>query len=411
MDRRECAGNQSPLERVDFALGRLGSRERLAGRGAAVRVDRVAKSYGAVRAVQQVSLAVAAGEFVSLLGPSGSGKTTLLMMIAGFETPDAGTLHIGDRDVTQAEPNERNLGMVFQRYALFPHLTVADNIAFPLKMRKLARADIAHKVEAALARVRLAGYGERKPDQLSGGQQQRVALARATVFDPPVILMDEPLGALDKKLREQMQIEIKQLQRELGATVVYVTHDQQEALTMSDRVAVMNHGRIEQLSAPQVLYDRPLSMFVADFVGDTNLLRGTVRTVEGDVATLELATGEAVQGRVASTTPPKPTGDTSEVDSAVIMRELRTGDVASLCIRPERLGPAIEGQSRIFARFADAIYVGPDLTLVGSIGDGQPLRLRIGTRDQGWQPGVDGGLVVGWRTEDAIVFPGEPERA
>lgn len=242
--------------------------------GQTVSISGVSKQYGAVRAVENVSIEVKAGEFLSLLGPSGSGKTTLLMMIAGFESTTDGSIRVGDRDLTYVPPNERGIGMVFQKYALFPHMTVAQNIAFPLKMRKFAKADIAEKIRSTLALVRLDDYGERMPSQLSGGQQQRIAVARAIVFEPPVLLMDEPLGALDKKLREQLQIEIKSLQQRLGVTVIYVTHDQEEALTMSDRVAVMNNGRLEQIGTPVDLYDRPASAFVADFIGKMSFIDG-----------------------------------------------------------------------------------------------------------------------------------------
>lgn len=364
--------------------------------GASLRIAGVRKSYGSVEAVRDVSLEVGVGEFVSLLGPSGSGKTTLLMMIAGFELPDAGSIHVGDNDVTRVEPNERNLGMVFQKYALFPHLSVADNIAFPLRMRKLERAHIASKVREALERVRLAGYDARKPDQLSGGQQQRVALARATVFDPPVILMDEPLGALDKKLREQMQLEIKHLQRELGSTVIYVTHDQQEALTMSDRVAVMSQGRIEQVSSPRALYDHPVSAFVADFVGDTNWLHGLVQAIHGAEVVLMLPGGETVRGLLPQQVPVNGPG-------------IRVGESARLCIRPEQLEhiAPLQTHSQLEIRFTEEIYAGADLTLAGTSRDGQPLRLRIGSRGINPQLVANTSVQVSWRTEDAVVFPVE----
>ena len=247
--------------------------------GLQVSIRNVRRDYGAVVAVDDVSLDINAGEFVSLLGPSGSGKTTLLMMLAGFEQPQSGSITIGGRDVTRVPPNKRDIAMVFQKYALFPHMTVAENIAFPLSMRNVDRSERARKVDAALEMVKLQGYGTRKPSELSGGQQQRVALARAIVFEPPVILMDEPLGALDKKLRQHMQIELKQLQRRLGATVIYVTHDQEEALTMSDRVAVLNHGRLMQYGPPRELYDHPADAFVADFLGEMNFIEGVVTEV------------------------------------------------------------------------------------------------------------------------------------
>ncbi|WP_192252251.1 ABC transporter ATP-binding protein [Mesorhizobium caraganae] len=241
-------------------------------KGERVTVRGVVKHYGSVAAVDGVSVDVQAGEFLSLLGPSGSGKTTLLMMIAGFELPTAGLIEIGATNVTPVAPNKRNVGMVFQKYALFPHMSVHDNVAFPLRMRKIDRAQIERRVGEALAMVQLDAYGSRMPTQLSGGQQQRVALARALVFEPPVLLMDEPLGALDKKLREQLQIEIKSLQQRLGVTVIYVTHDQEEALTMSDRIAVMNDGQVAQIGSPASLYSEPASPFVADFIGKMNFL-------------------------------------------------------------------------------------------------------------------------------------------
>ena len=245
----------------------------------------VSKAFGSVVAVDGVSLTVAPGEFLTLLGPSGSGKTTTLMMIAGFESASSGEILLGGRRLTHVPPYRRNLGMVFQHYALFPHMTVYENLAFPLRTRGVARAETRQRVDEALERVRLPGYAARFPAQLSGGQQQRVALARALVYRPPVLLMDEPLGALDKKLREQMQLEIKHIQRELRLTVIYVTHDQEEALTMSDRIAVMRQGRIVQLGLAEDLYERPADEFVADFLGESNFLEVTVTTVIGGVAT------------------------------------------------------------------------------------------------------------------------------
>jgi len=247
----------------------------------------VVKRYGSAAALDGLSLAVSAGEFFTLLGPSGCGKTTALRSVAGFVTPDAGEVLIKGRSVTGVPPHRRQVGMVFQHYALFPHRTVAQNIAFGLRMQGLGRAEIAPRVEEALALVQLPGLGGRYPRQLSGGEQQRVALARAVVIRPAVLLLDEPLGALDKKLRERMQVELKRLQREIRITTVYVTHDQEEALTMSDRIAVMRGGRIEQIGAPLEVYERPQSAFVADFIGTTNLLRGRLLDTDGALATVE----------------------------------------------------------------------------------------------------------------------------
>jgi spermidine/putrescine ABC transporter ATP-binding subunit len=245
---------------------------------ATVRLERLSKSFdGIKRAVDGVDLSIAAGEFFALLGPSGCGKTTTLRMIAGFETPDEGRIHVGGADVTDVPVHRRNLGMIFQSYALFPHRTVAENVAFGLRMRGLPRNEIADAVTRALKQVALSSYEARRPAQLSGGEQQRVALARALVMRPPVLLCDEPLGALDRKLRQSMQFELKQLQKDLGVTLIFVTHDQEEAMAMADRIAVMNAGRIEQAGTPAEIYGRPRTRFVADFIGEINLFAGTWR--------------------------------------------------------------------------------------------------------------------------------------
>ncbi|MBW2056534.1 MAG: ABC transporter ATP-binding protein [Deltaproteobacteria bacterium] len=248
--------------------------------GAHVSLERISKRYGEAVAVDDVSLDIAEHEFVTLLGPSGSGKTTTLMVVAGFVRADKGRVLIGGKDVTEIAPYRRNIGMVFQNYALFPHMTVYDNIAYPLKMRRVPRAKARQMVEEILEVVQLRGLGFRRPAQLSGGQQQRVALARALVFQPPILLMDEPLGALDKKLREHMQLELKHIQEKLGITILYVTHDQEEALTMSTRIAVMKDGRIEQIGTALAVYDRPTNEFVADFVGETNFFEAEILGVE-----------------------------------------------------------------------------------------------------------------------------------
>lgn len=237
-----------------------------------ITIRQVTKAYGDMYALDHVDLDVKSGEFLTLLGPSGSGKTTLLMALAGFTRPDHGSIKFGDEEIIRKPPHTRNVGMVFQNYALFPHMTVAENVGFPLKIRKLKKRDIAERVEGALDLVQLGGYGERQINQMSGGQKQRVALARAIVFAPRILLMDEPLSALDKKLREHMQIELRRLHEKLGMTTVYVTHDQREALTMSDRIAVINAGRLMQLAAPRELYENPANRFVADFIGESTFL-------------------------------------------------------------------------------------------------------------------------------------------
>ncbi|KQT13316.1 ABC transporter ATP-binding protein [Ramlibacter sp. Leaf400] len=254
-----------------------------------LQISGLTKRYGDFVALAPTDLEVAKGEFLTLLGPSGSGKTTLLSLIAGLALPDGGRLLIDGQDVTHGAPYERDIGMVFQNYALFPHMTVAENIAFPLKMRNVDAASAKRRAMEALELVRLPHLSQRYPKELSGGQQQRIALARCLVYKPAIVLMDEPLGALDKKLRDQMQLEIKRIHRELGTTIVYVTHDQEEAMTMSDRICLMNQGRVEQLGTPSDLYFRPRTLFVADFLGESNLLAGTVESVEGGEAQVQLA--------------------------------------------------------------------------------------------------------------------------
>jgi putative spermidine/putrescine transport system ATP-binding protein len=241
-----------------------------------IRISEVTKTYGAFKALDNVSLDVRSGEFLTLLGPSGSGKTTLLMVLAGFSRPDAGSLLFGDREVIRLAPHKRDIGMVFQSYALFPHMTVGGNIGYPLRLRGVGTAEITERVNGALETVKLGGYGDRRIDQLSGGQRQRVALARAIVFEPRILLMDEPLSALDKQLREHMQVELRQLHEKLGMTTVYVTHDQREALTMSDRIAVIDKGTIMQLDTPSRIYERPSRRFVAEFIGESAFLPVTV---------------------------------------------------------------------------------------------------------------------------------------
>ena len=252
---------------------------------ALIEFEHLRKTYpgSASAAVEDLNLHIEAGEFLTLLGPSGSGKTTTLMLLAGFEQPSAGHIRLDGRPIEDLPPHRREMGVVFQSYSLFPHMTVAGNVAFPLSVRRRPADEVARRVQAALAKVRLEHLAERRPQQLSGGQQQRVALARALVFEPRLVLMDEPLSALDKKLREEIQLEIRRLHRELGVTMVFVTHDQSEAMTLSDRVAVFNHGRIEQLADPRTLYDAPANPFVAGFIGDNNLVAGQREAASGEV--------------------------------------------------------------------------------------------------------------------------------
>jgi spermidine/putrescine ABC transporter ATP-binding subunit len=319
-----------------------GSLARAVSQGASVVLSGVEKHFDSVGAVRGVSLDIRSGEFLTLLGPSGSGKTTTLMMIAGFETPNAGDIAIDDRSVVALPPHKRNIGMVFQNYALFPHLTVAENIGFPLKQRRVDRATRARLVAESLELVRLPGYEARYPRQLSGGQQQRVALARAIVFRPRLLLMDEPLGALDKQLRESLQLEMRRLHADLGITFIYVTHDQEEALTMSDRVAVMNEGLIAQVGTPEDLYDRPCDRFVASFIGESNFLTGTVLGREDDLLVVDC--GAAVVRAIAGNGRPC------------------NGDV-TITTRPERMHFAdrlSEGtrQNRMMATVTEAVFAG-----------------------------------------------------
>ena len=260
-----------------------------------VKFQQVDKSYdGEVLVVKGLDLDIAQGEFLTLLGPSGSGKTTTLMMLAGFETPTNGEIYLDGIPISNIPPHKRGIGMVFQNYALFPHLSVYENLAFPLKVRKIQKDEIDEKINKTLAMVSLSEFGNRMPAQLSGGQQQRVAVARSLVFDPQLVLMDEPLGALDKNLRESMQYELKHIHESLGVTVVYVTHDQSEALTMSNRIAVFNDGYVQQLSNPNDLYETPVNSFVAEFIGENNTITGTVKEITGDRAKVETDTGETV---------------------------------------------------------------------------------------------------------------------
>ena len=259
-----------------------------------VRMDQVSKQFAEVTAVDELTLEIDRGEFFSLLGPSGCGKTTTLRMIGGFEEPSRGRIYLGGKDVTTMAPYRRNVNTVFQSYALFPHLTVFDNVAFGLRRKKVQKTEVGRRVGDALRLVDLPGFERRKPSQLSGGQQQRVALARALVNEPQVLLLDEPLGALDLKLRKQMQLELKRIQNEVGITFLYVTHDQDEAMTMSNRIAVMRHGRIEQIGAPEDVYEAPATEFVAGFLGASNLLDGEVKDSDGSRATIRLRTGDAI---------------------------------------------------------------------------------------------------------------------
>ena len=347
----------------------------------------VVKSYdGRINAVDGISIDVRRGEFLTLLGPSGSGKTTTLMMIAGFEDMTAGTLELDGQSLADVKPYRRNIGMVFQNYALFPHMTNARNVAFPLKMRKFPKDQIESRVNKALALVGLSAFADKFPREISGGQQQRVALARGLVFEPDVLLLDEPLGALDKNLREQMQVEIRRIHREVGITTIYVTHDQTEAMTMSDRIAVFNNGKIEQIAPPLEMYLRPATHFVGNFIGDSNFLEATV--IDG-------ASGKLALGAIGE-------GFGNCADPSL------TGKTVHALIRPENIhlvggNSTTEGLDVYPLEVEGSVNYGDSVLIIGRLGD-VPLRIRV--------PGVSAGAVdagshlqIGWRKEDVHLIP------
>ncbi|GGE01934.1 polyamine-transporting ATPase [Aureimonas endophytica] len=355
-----------------------------------VRFDGVEKTYDGVSiVVKRLDLDIRRGEFLTMLGPSGSGKTTCLMMLAGFETPTAGTILLDGRPIERLPPHKRGIGVVFQNYALFPHMSVADNVGFPLRMRGLGASDKAARVARALDMVQMGKFADRRPAQLSGGQQQRIALARALVFEPALVLMDEPLGALDKQLREHMQIELKHLHERLGVTVVYVTHDQGEALTMSDRIAVFNDGRVQQLGTATEIYERPSNPFVARFIGDNNAIRGQV--VDLDAGTCTVSVG---QGR--------------ELVRASAVPGLSKGAATTLSIRPERLTisptPATDASAEATVR--EVIYLGDHIRVrVAALGsDSVEVKLpsSVGSPSS-FEPGQR--ISIGWNTRDCRALP------
>lgn len=352
------------------------------------RYENVVKAYGQLTVVKGLNLEVERGEFLSLLGPSGSGKTTSLMMLAGLEQPTRGRILLNDVPIEGIPPNQRNIGVVFQNYALFPHMTVAENLAYPLKARHRAKPEITARVRRALDMVKLTNLSDRRPAQLSGGQQQRVALARALVFEPSVVLLDEPLGALDRQLRETMQLELKQLHSETSVTMIYVTHDQGEAMTMSDRVAVFHDGNLLQCAPPKSLYDEPNSAFVAEFVGENNRLSGTFAGLQGGGCAIKTDAGVLVSA--------KPNSD------------LRSGDAVLVYVRPERAMVGAAAQ-----RFQNRI----EATVVGSIFQGDHTRLRLDfpgssnfTVKQNFfgdvsPPVIGDRIEVGWSPEAVQVVP------
>jgi spermidine/putrescine transport system ATP-binding protein len=346
-------------------------------------VDRVIKEFGDVRAVNEVTLEIPAGEFFSMLGPSGCGKTTTLRMIAGFEEPDSGRILLDGEDVTWVSPKKRNVNMVFQDYALFPHMTVAENVAFGLKLRKVDRGEINSRIAEMLKVVRLNGYEDRRPAELSGGQRQRVALARALVNRPAALLLDEPLGALDLKLRREMQLELKRIQQSTGTTFVYVTHDQEEALTMSDRIAVMDGGVVCQVDAPKALYERPATPFVADFIGTSNTLLLTSPDRAGGVATVHL--GEGMR---------------------IVAADAGQGD-CRITVRPEKIrigAPAVDEGSRVSGKVVEQVYLGSLSQTVVEIVTGERLIVHQLNDDEHPPPAPGDDVVLSWPTRHSMVL-------
>ncbi len=351
-----------------------------------VRFNGVEKSYdGRTLAVRDLTLDVGQGEFLTLLGPSGSGKTTTLNMLAGFERPTRGEILLGGRPVDRLPPYQRNIGMVFQNYALFPHMTVGENVAFPLSVRRMPRAKVTERVRRALAMVRLEAFSERRPAQLSGGQQQRIALARALVFEPSLVLMDEPLGALDKKLREQMQIEIKLLHERLGLTMVYVTHDQSEALTMSDRIAVFHEGRIVQQGMPDALYSHPCDAFVAGFIGENNMLSGAVEAMANDHVRVALGGGLRIM--------------------ATAVAQLEHGADVLVAVRPEAIhlsSGSNGGENVCRALVTSRIYLGDHERLLAEIDKNHMVTVKI---PAGTCAVAGESVVLSWSAADCRAFP------
>ena len=376
----------------------------------AIELRGVTKRYGRERVVDAVSALIRPGEFFSLLGPSGSGKTTTLLMIAGFAAVDEGSILVDGRDIVAMPPQRRGFGMVFQNYAIFPHLNVFENVAFPLRARKLADSEIRERVNGALELVRLERFADRFARQLSGGQQQRVAIARAIVFHPSVVLMDEPLGALDKNLRYQMQVEIKEIQARLGMTVVYVTHDQEEAMNMSDRIAIMNNGRIEQVGKPPEIYENPASIFIARFLGEANLVEGTIEDVTGGLATLRTANGFGLRARW------------TQPGTPVVGVERK----ANLFVRPERVtiaplsavdGPAGAGSgaarigepgdvpaNHVTGRVLQTSFLGNILRHVVEIGPAARMTVDVQNARGDLALAAGATVTLSWRVDDSVVL-------
>ena len=365
----------------------------MASDGVAIAVENVSKRFGKVEAVRDFTSEILEGEFFTMLGPSGCGKTTTLRMIAGFEQPDEGRILLRGADVTWLPPNRRNVNMVFQHYALFPHMSIYENIAFGLRLKKLGKGEQRERVREMLRIVQLEGLENRRPQQLSGGQQQRVALARALVNRPAALLLDEPLGALDVKLRKQLQLELKRIQSELGTTFVYVTHDQEVALAMSDRIAVMNNAVVEQVASPREIYERPETAFVADFIGSLNALDFRVDEVDGHLARMDVTENERLVVQVATS--------------------VRTGEKLKLAVRPERVridlanGRAPEGGSRLEGVIAERVYLGSVTHYHVDTASGRVVSHRMNDEsDARFEPGRR--VVLTWSPDHSAVLAASP---
>jgi putative spermidine/putrescine transport system ATP-binding protein len=361
-----------------------------------VRFVGIGKTYdGVTRVVEELHLDIERGEFLTLLGPSGSGKTTTMMLLAGFETPTAGEILLEGKPLSRVPPYQRNMGMVFQNYALFPHMSIAENIGFPLSVRGVPPADLAKRVERALDMVQLGGFGPRRPAQLSGGQQQRVAVARALVFEPKLILMDEPLGALDKQLREQMQLEIRRLHQRLGVTMVYVTHDQAEALTMSDRIAVFHRGKIQQLDAPEQMYEYPKNAFVARFIGENNRLEGRLEAVTDGRCTIRIAVGD------------------TPIDGTLV-EPVPNGGAVTVSLRPERVqirvaGHTIDGHAgcRLAGSLREIIYLGDHVRARVALTGNEEFMVKRPISEAHTLPHIGAAVEVFWAPEHCRAFAQE----
>ena len=360
-----------------------------------VRFVGIGKTYdGIVRVVDDLDLDIERGEFLTLLGPSGSGKTTTLMMLAGFETPTSGEILLDGNPLSRLPPYKRQIGMVFQNYALFPHMTVTENIGFPLSVRGIARDEIARRVDRVLDMVQLAGFGGRRPAQLSGGQQQRIAVARALVFEPKLVLMDEPLGALDKQLREQMQLEIRRLHQRLGVTMVYVTHDQAEALTMSDRIAVFHRGKIQQLDGPEQLYEAPVNAFVARFIGENNRFEGSLLTVTGSRCTIRIAGEACIEGSLAVPLP--------------------AGSRVTVSLRPERVQIGSSGHTipvrdgcRLAGTLREVIYLGDHVRARVALPGNDDFTIKRPIDEAHKLPAIGAAIELAWAPEHCRAFAQE----